>query len=242
MVTIEKANANLDRLRSNIYPGRGIVIGQCATSGAYVEVYWIMGRSENSRNRIFLQEQDGTVRTEVFDKNKPYDPALTIYNALRQHGVWHVVTNGAQTDTIVEALARGEAFKKGLEKWTYEPDAPNFTPRISGVLKISGANSWYALSALKCIAANPRRGTRQFFVYDEPLPGFGHCITTYAGDGNPLPAFDGEPLPVPIEGGLDQIAVTYWNALNADNRVALVARMIDPAANTSDTRIINRWK
>ncbi len=233
------ADANVQALRRNPYPGRGIVIGQTPDAARLVQVYWIMGRSENSRNRIFVQEGE-TVRTAPYDASKVKDPSLIIYNVVRVSGRRHVVTNGDQTDTIVDALEHGDTFEAGLFTRSFEPDAPNFTPRISGLVDLDDADHTYSLSVLKSADAEGTGCARQFFHYETATPGIGHCVTTYVGDGNPLPAFEGEPYALPLYDDIERTAEVYWDALNADNRVSMLVKFIDPDANTSDLRIVNK--
>jgi hypothetical protein len=240
MILQEIAVRNFDWLRSNPYPGRGIVIGQMKGKDDYVQIYWIMGRSGNSRNRIFVKDGSGFVRTEVFDKNQPYDPQLTIYFALKHAGPHHVVTNGRHTDAIIDVLNAGGSFERGLDAWQFESDPPNYTPRIAGVLEIVDQTGRYELSVLKSLTNDPRYSTKQYFRYPTPVPGIGHCITTYAGDGTPLPSFAGEPLPVPLEGDIERIANDYWNALNTDNKVALAVKTVNKNDHAFKIRIINK--
>lgn len=234
------ARQNFQRLAANPYPGRGIVIGKIKDADEFVQIYWIMGRSPNSRNRIFVKEESGFVRTEVFDKREPHDPSNIIYYALKHTGNDHVVTNGHQTDTIIEALAGGKTFEQGLDKWQFEPDPPNYTPRIAGRVQITGNTVRYSLACLKCQANDPKYSTRQYFHYETAVEGCGHLITTYSGDGNPLPAFSGEPVLVPLAADIGRIADEYWAALNADNRVALAVKTIKIRDNSFAVRIVNK--
>jgi len=236
----ETAQQNFHRLGANPYPGRGIVVGKIRDADEFVQIYWIMGRSGNSRNRIFVKEDTGFVRTEVFDKREPHDPSHTIYYALKHAGNNHVVTNGHHTDTITEALAGGKSFEQGLDKWQFEPDPPNYTPRIAGRVEITDSGARYTLACLKCLDNDPRYFTRQYFHYETAVDGCGHLITTYAGDGNPLPAFAGEPVLVPLAGDINRIADEYWACLNADNRVALVVKTINVRDHTFAIRICNK--
>ncbi len=229
---------NMEALRANVYPGRGIVIGQTPDGKNLVQVYWIMGRSENSRNRIFVAEGD-VVRTAPYDESKVKDPSLIIYNCVRTLGQAHIVSNGNQTDTIYDALAGSETFESALFTREFEPDDPNYTPRISGVVDLDGLHA-YKLSILKTIDNNPAQGVRHFYNYSTPIPGVGHFVATYSGDGNPLPAFDGEPQMVEIAGDIDAVLDCYWTALNDDNRVSLLVKFIDPATGETDVRIANK--
>ena len=230
----EQAVANLrERLHQNPYPGRGIVIGRDAVGG-WVQVYWIMGRSENSRNRIFVGEGD-LLRTQAADPAKVDDPSLIIYNAMRVCGRRYIVTNGAQTDDVYEAFATGRGFAESLDRWLHEPDAPNYTPRISGYLDLDTEQVW--LSILKVSPFDAEQSERHFFRFDSIGPGYGYAITTYAGDGNPLPSFSGTPYLLPLDGDPGN----FWQALDGDNRISLAVRRI-AADGTVETQITNRYK
>ena len=233
------AKANMAALRANVYPGRGIVIGQTPDAKHLVQVYWIMGRSENSRNRVFVADGD-LVRTAPFDESKVEDPSLIIYNCARPLGRAHIVSNGDQTDTICDALEGGGSFESALCTREFEPDAPNYTPRVSGIVDLDDELHAYKLAILKTIGNDPGRGARQFFCYENAVPGVGHFIATYSGDGKPLPAFDGEPQPVEIAGDIDAVLDTYWAALNEDNKVSLMVKFIDPTSGETDLRIANK--
>jgi IMP cyclohydrolase len=236
---LEEAMAgNLSALAANPYPGRGLIAGAEPAGKRFVQVYWIMGRSENSRNRVFKEFPDGSVRTEAHDPAKLSDPSLVIYAAARHFGKVWIVTNGNQTDTIETALKDGGSFESALMKREYEPDSPNFTPRISAIIDTSDAGEAYSLSILK---RGPAGGCdRAFWRYEKALAGLGHFISTYAGDGNPLPPFAGEPLPMPIpSGGPNAVAAFYWDRLDAANRVSLMARAIDPVTGEHETAIVN---
>ena len=232
-------NANMQALRANVYPGRGIVIGQTPDGSRMVQVYWIMGRSENSRNRIFVEEGE-VVRTAPFDESKVKDPSLIIYNCTRVAGKAHIVTNGDQTDTIFDALGKGGSFQSALETRTFEPDEPNFTPRISGIVDLGDASCAYRLGILKTVGNDAERPVRQYFSYGAAIPGAGHFIATYSGDGKPLPSFAGEPQLLEIPGDIDAARDLYWNALNEDNRVSLLVKFIDPASGSSEVRLVNK--
>jgi hypothetical protein len=236
----ETAERNASQLQANAYPGRGIVIGLTPDGTRYTQVYWIMGRSENSRNRIFVREDNGFVRTEAKDPAKLTDPSLIIYYPVRHIGQAHIVTNGDQTDTIYEALKKGETFEQALSTRTYEPDAPNYTPRISGLVDLNDPNAAYKLSILKTNANDPAQTLRQYFHYEQGIAGFGHCIHTYAGDGNPLPSFSGEPVLMPLFDGLRETADFYWSRLNAENKISLLVKTIDKASGKTDMVIYNK--
>ena len=224
-------------LRINPYPGRGIVLGSSPDGSKSVIAYFIMGRSENSRNRIF--EIDGRgIRTKAFDESKMVDPSLIIYAPVRVCGDVTIVTNGDQTDTIYDALEAGKTFEEALRSRTFEPDAPNFTPRISGVVEPKADR--YRLSILKSADGDPASTRRYFFDYDAPRPGEGHFIHTYQQDGNPLPSFEGEPVPVTIEGDLETFSWTVWDNLNADNKVSLFTRSIDLETGAVTSLLFNK--
>ena len=233
------AAANMQALSENPYPGRGIVIGLTPDAHHYVQVYWIMGRSENSRNRTFVREGDA-VRTSPHDASKVKDPSLIIYHCVRTRDHWHIISNGDQTDTIVDALERGDGFEAALFTRTFEPDAPNSTPRISGLVDLDDPYHAYALAVIKSASGDGEHCTRQFFHYETAIPGIGHCVTTYMGDGNPLPAFEGEPYVLPLDDDIDRVAETYWAALNEANRISLLAKFIDARTGSTDLRIINK--
>jgi len=228
------AKANLHNLSVNAYPGRGLIVGRAET-GEIAMVYWIMGRSPNSRNRVFVA-QGGKVSTEFADPSKGGDPALVIYNAMLEypHDGFYAVSNGAQTDAII---GRGSEV---LLEWEYEPDAPNFTPRISATVSMS-----IKLSVVLTLLRKSPWGEaceRHFYRYSHLEPGYGHCLTTYAGDSAlALPAFRGEPLLVPLEGAIDEVASAYWEALNEENRVSLAVKFVG-ARGKSRVRLINRYE
>ena len=224
-------------LANHPYPGRGIMLGRSADNKKAVIVYFIMGRSVNSRNRVFETTPDG-IRTKAFDESKMTDPSLIIYHPVRVVGDTTIVTNGDQTDTIRDGLLAGEVFAQSLRKRTFEPDAPNFTPRISGILHGNGS---YALSILKSADGNPASTRRQFFGYEEPLAGQGHFIHTYQENADPLPAFAGEPRQVAVTApDAATLAKEVWENLNEDNKVSLFVRYIDLETQEADTVIINK--
>ncbi len=223
-------------LKSNAYPGRGIILGRCACGSSAVAAYWIMGRSENSRNRIFEAVEDG-IRTRAFDESKMTDPSLIIYHPVRQVGDKLIVTNGDQTDTIRDALLDGHCYRHALQTRTFEPDAPNYTPRISGVLLKNGD---YKLSILKSNNGDPDSCLRYFFEYSDPKPGEGRYISTYLGDGDPLPSFEGEPKAVKLEGNIDEFGEMLWNALNEDNKVSLFVSYTNLETGAAESRIYNK--
>ena len=231
-------NLNLNELlSSNSYPGRGILLGRSADNKKAVMAYFIMGRSVNSRNRIFAETEDG-IRTRAFDESKMTDPSLIIYHPVRTVGDTTIVANGDQSDTIRDGLLSGEVFAQSLRGRTFEPDAPNYTPRISGILHGDGS---YALSILKSADGDPASCRRQFFGYEDPLAGQAHFIHTYQCDGDPLPAFEGEPRQVAISApDAETLAQELWKNLNEDNKVSLFVRYIDLQTRESETVIINK--
>ncbi len=225
-------------LKRNPYPGRGIVLGRSAGGEKAVVAYFIMGRSENSRNRVFEATADG-IRTRAFDESKMTDPSLIIYHPVRLlEGGLLVVTNGDQTDTIQENIAQGHCYRHALNTRTFEPDGPNWTPRISGVMKPDGS---YNLSILKSLDGDPACCCRYFFEYDAPIPGVGHFIHTYRGDGDPLPSFEGEPRRVALgDDSARELADRIWAALDGENKVSLFVRTIDLESGQRDDCIINK--
>ena len=226
------------QLRSNSYPGRGIVIGRSADDKSAVIAYFIMGRSENSRNRIFSETEDG-IRTEAFDPSKMVDPSLIIYHPVRVYEGATIVTNGDQTDTVRDGLSAGKSYIEALRTRQFEPDGPNYTPRISAVVEPNGA---YELSILKSFNGDPNFCNRYFFEYDGVPAGFGHFIHTYMGDGNPLPSFEGEPELVSIPSNTAQeFANLLWSSLNEENKVSLFVRAIDLASGDYEDVILNKY-
>ncbi len=227
-------------LKSNSYPGRGIVLGRSQDDQFGVVAYFIMGRSENSRNRIFAATEDG-IRTEAFDPSKMTDPSLIIYHPVRvaadEEGKTTIVTNGDQTDTIRDFMVEGESYVEALNTREFEPDGPNYTPRISGVLYPSGS---YMLSILKSLDGDPACCVRNYFTYDAPKAGQGHFIHTYESDGNPLPSFVGEPRAVAVAGNLDEFTRMVWESLNEDNKVSLYTAFVNLETGEMETRIVNK--
>ncbi len=226
-------------LSSVTYPGRGIIIGRTPDGTHAVIAYFIMGRSENSRNRVFVTEGEG-IRTEAFDPSKLEDPSLIIYAPVRVLGNKTIVTNGDQTDTIYDLMKDGLTFEQALRTREFEPDAPNFTPRISGVLYFENNDFSFDMSILKSNNGCPDCCNRYTFSYDNPAPGEGRYIHTYMGDGNPLPSYEGEPTLVEVPDDMDEFCETVWNNLNEDNKVSLFVRYINIADMTYETRIINK--
>lgn len=245
-----QAQANLFALGQNPYPGRGFVVGLDGAGENLVQVYWIMGRSENSRNRIFGHEGTGCLFTEAADPSKVKDPSLIIYNAMgeiRSIGArYAVVSNGQQTDAVLDGLCKSIGPHRSLLTYQYEPDAPNFTPRITAVSYwAETASALYESGAEIVLLRKGHGGNKQscdrfLFTYGALEPGLGYCLTTYSGDGSPLPSFYGEPLLMPLEGGMEQLANTYWYSLNEENRVSLAVKFI-PREGPSKVHIINKY-
>ena len=226
------------RLAGNPYAGRGIVAGRSADGQKAVFAYFIMGRSENSRNRVFVRTADG-IRTEAFDPSKLSDPSLILYAPVRRCGRHIVVTNGDQTDTICEYLFQGRSFAEALDTRCFEPDAPNFTPRVSALLTFGVGEFSYQMSILKSADAGGSACVRETFSYPA-LPGLGHFLHTYVSDGSPLPSFWGEPERVVIPDRIDELTPALWNALHAENRIALYVSYTDLATGAEETRLINK--
>ena len=235
---MDKANiATL--LNTNAYPGRGIIIGRSRDGKSAVTAYFIMGRSVNSRNRVFVTEGEG-IRTQAFDPSKLEDPSLIIYAPVRVLGNTTIVTNGDQTDTVYDGMKEGKTFEESLRCRKYEPDGPNFTPRISGIMNIENGSYDYAMSILKSDNGDPDCCNRYTFTYDNPKAGEGRFIHTYMQDGSPLPSFEGEPEWIDIEGDIDEFTSMLWDNLNEENKVSLFVRFIDIATKETETRIINK--
>ncbi len=227
-----------DLVGSDPYVGRGIVIGKSADGKKAVSAYFIMGRSANSRNRVFQLEGE-TVWTAPFDPSKVEDPSLIIYAAVRAHENKLIVTNGDQTDTVYEFLKKGEGFEAALETREFEPDRPNFTPRISGMLTFDNGDFTYKMSILKSEDAEGTACGRYTYAYT-PLAGLGHFIHTYAGDGNPLPTFCGEPERAAIPDDIDEFTDAIWNALNEENKISLYVRYTDLSDGSYTYRLKNK--
>ena len=230
-----------NELNSNTYPGRGIVIGKTKDVKKAVTAYFIMGRSNNSRNRVFVEEGEG-IRTQAFDPSKLEDPSLIIYAPVRVLGNKIIVTNGDQTDTIYEGMDKQLTFEQSLRTREFEPDAPNYTPRISGIMHVENGKYNYAMSILKSNNGNPKACNRYTFAYENPVAGEGHFIHTYMHDGNPVPSFEGEPKLVEINGDIDEFTNMVWTNLNEDNKVSLFVRFIDIETGEYETRIVNKNK
>ncbi|QYR23500.1 IMP cyclohydrolase [Paenibacillus sp. sptzw28] len=234
----EILQANKEKLQANSYPGRGIIIGMTPSGEHYVQVYWIMGRSENSRNRIFELEGD-FVKNKAYDEAKMTDPSLIIYYPLKSTSGMHIITNGDQTDTIYNGLNDNETFESSLFKREYEPDPPHFTPRISGI--INTEQRGYKLSILKSAQGRPQVCVRNFYSYNAFIPGEGHCIHTYDGELNGrLISFNGEPFILPLFDGLQEVKEYYWNLLNPANRISLLVKFIRTTDCETSITIVNK--
>ena len=233
MVSIEQ------ELKGNSYPGRGIILGKTPDGKKAVAAYFIMGRSENSRNRIFVEDGEG-IRTQAFDPSKMTDPSLVIYAPVRVLGNKTIVTNGDQTDTIYEGMDKQLTFEQSLRSREFEPDAPNYTPRISGIMHIENGTYNYAMSILKSNNGSPEGCCRYTFAYENQAAGEGHFIHTYMGDGNPLPSYEGEPKLIGVLDDMEEFAQMLWNSLNEDNKVSLFVRYIDIETGNYETKIINK--
>lgn len=226
-------------LKNNAYPGRGIVIGKSKDGKKAVTAYFIMGRSSNSRNRVFVEDGEG-IRTQAFDPSKLEDPSLIIYAPVRVLGNKTIVTNGDQTDTIYEGMDQQLTFEQSLRSREFEPDGPNFTPRISGVMHIENGNFSYAMSILKSNNGNGAACNRYTYAYENPIAGEGRFIHTYMHDGNPLPSFEGEPKWVEIPDDMEAFTNMLWNSLNEENKVSLFVRYIDIETGKYETKIVNK--
>ena len=235
---IYRINTPEELLENNVYPGRGIIIGKTPDGSKAVTAYFIMGRSENSRNRIFT-EKNGEVFTEPFDASKVQDPSLIIYAAIRSLDNQLIVTNGDQTDTVYDGLKAGKTFSEALESRCFEPDAPNFTPHISGMLTFADGGFTYQMSILKSADAEGSDCNRYTFSY-APKNGLGHFLHTYVCDGNPIPTFQGEPERIAVADDIDEMTDRLWNALNKDNKISLYVRYVDLKSGKAENRLINK--
>jgi IMP cyclohydrolase len=227
---------NLRRLEANPYPGRGIVLGRSADGASLLQVYWIMGRSANSRNRLFVAA-GGRLRTEPLDAAGLEHPELVIYTAMDVLDGQHVVTNGDHTETVIQALRAGRDYRAALRTRAHEPDPPHHTPRIAGGIRAAEGDAWLAI--IKADPGDPARSVRQFFEYEALAPGRGWFLSTYAGDGNPLPPFAGEPLLLPLAGSAQDLLAALWGRLNAQNRVAMAVKSIEAATGRAALHIVN---
>lgn len=233
------AENNAERLRNNSYPGRGIVLGVNKAYDKFIQVYWIMGRSENSRNRIFVEE-NGFVRTKAFDDSKLSDPSLIIYYPLKAIENFHIISNGDQTDTVYDYLKMGKTLEQALMTREFEPDAPNYTPRITGLIELGGKNA-YTISILKTQEGTSNTSIRNFYNYEKAIPGLGHCIHTYDTDGDVLPSFKGEPYLMPLLDSAQDTLDEYWKLLNESNRISLLVKSIELKTGKVEIKIKNRY-
>ncbi len=226
---------------ANRYPGRGIIVGKTADGKRAFFAYFIMGRSANSRNRVFAEYGD-EVRTEPYDASKVVDPSLILYSPVKTAGQDVIVTNGDQTETIAQSLAAGHCFRHALMRRTFEPDAPNYTPRISAILHLGkrAADYSYEMSILKCADGKGKKCNRYFFCY-EPESGTGHYLHTYEGDGSPLPSFEGEPARVKLQNGLRTMAEEIWESLDEENKISLYCRAVDLKTGEAESVLFNKY-
>ena len=239
-MSLEKISFDNEKeIQQNKYPGRGIVIGLTPDGRNYVQIYWIMGRSENSRNRIF-EAEGSSVKTKAFDVSKLEDPSLIIYYPIKVVNEYHIVSNGDQTDTIYEYIKNGKTFEEALATREFEPDSPNYTPRISGYVNCNTEKSSYGLSILKTIENNKEFCQRNYFYYNDFIRGFGHCIHTYSEDGNPIPSFTGEPFLVNLHNGIKDNAEYFWKLLNEENKISLLVKYINVEDKKVEINIINK--
>jgi Archaeal IMP cyclohydrolase len=230
---------NIKKLQENEYPGRGIVIGMSPDGKKYIQLYWIMGRSENSRNRVF-EVKENFVRTKAFDESKMTDPSLIIYDPIKSIKDYHIVGNGNQTDTIYDYIINGDTFENALNTREFEPDCPNYTPRISGIIDLSKEKASCALSILKSLNGDDSICQRNYYHYSSFLKGYGHCIHTYKEDGSPIPSFKGEPFIVKLYDDINKNAEHFWNVLNDNNKISLLVKYIDVMSKETEIKIINR--
>lgn len=228
-----------ETLKNNSYPGRGIIIGKTPDGKKAATAYFIMGRSENSRNRVFVEDGEG-IRTEAYDPSKLEDPSLIIYAPVRVLGNKTIVTNGDQTDTIFDQMDKQMTFEQSLRCREFEPDGPNYTPRISGIMHIEGGSYNYAMSILKSNNGNPAACNRYTFAFSDPVAGEARFIHTYMNDANPLPSFEGEPELVDILDDIDEYTKLVWENLNEANKVSLFVRYINIEDGSYETRIVNK--
>lgn len=230
---------NEKQILQNKYPGRGIIIGMTPDGKNYIQIYWIMGRSINSRNRIF-EVEGSSIKTKAFDEAKMEDPSLIIYYPIKSIDDYHIVGNGDQTNTIYQYIKNGKTFESALNTRKFEPDPPNFTPRISGFIDLSTEKASYGMSILKSINNNQEFCQRGYFYFSDFIEGFGHCIHTYKEDGNPIPSFDREPFIVKLYDNIEDNAEHFWDLLNAENKISLVVKYIGTADKKIEYKIINK--
>lgn len=234
---------NIDsELQSKPYHGRGIIIGKTPSAKHIGIAYFIMGRSDNSRNRVFSNENgEDNLITKAFDESKMTDPSLVIYSFMRQYNDTTIVTNGDQTDTVYEFLKEGKTFEQALRTRTFEPDPPILTPRISGIIERKNGEFSYKMSILKSANGDDSSARKYFFEYESPQAGVGHFIHTYQGEGDVPASFDGEPKQVQMTDNIDEFANTVWNSLNSDNKISLCVRYIDVATGECQTKLVNKY-
>lgn len=239
-MSLEKiALCNKEKILQNKYPGRGIVIGLTPDERNYVQVYWIMGRSQNSRNRIF-EIEGSSIKTKAFDVQKLENPSLIIYYPIKVVKNYHIVSNGDQTDTIYEYIDNGKTFQDALNTREFEPDFPNYTPRISGYIDGNQEKATYGLSILKTIESNKELCQRSYFYYSNFIKGFGHCIHTYKEEGNPISSFDGEPFVINLQNDINDNAEYFWNLLNEENKISLLVKYINVYDKKVEFKIVNK--
>ena len=232
---------NMDALRASRYPGRGIIIGQTPDARHYVQIYWIMGRSAGSRNRVFIADGH-TVRTRALDESALENPALVVYRPVRALNGCHIVSNGDHTDTIFDAIRHGGTFESALNTRTFEPDPPILTPRIAGLVDLEDRCVAYKLAILKAVGRSGDFAARHYFNYETGIPGVGHCVTTYRDDGDPPPPFSGEPYAVDLHDRIETTRDHYWDALNRENRVSLLVKFIHVTSGKTDLSIVNKYQ
>jgi hypothetical protein len=233
------ASQNETYLGQNKYPGRGIIIGETPSEEYLVQIYWIMGRSKNSRNRLFVIEND-FVKTEIFDENIEGDRSLIIYYPIKSINNFHIISNGDQTETIYNFINNNKSFKNALDTKEFESDPPNYTPRISGFIDLRSENSSYGLSVLKTIDHQKESCQRNYFYYNKFIKGFGHCIHTYNDDGNPIPSFSKEPYLIKLYEDIDDNIKYIWDLLNTDNKVSVLVKYISKETKQTILKIINK--
>ena len=242
MSATETASANFQsHVAGNPYPGRGLILGKSANGESWLQVYWIMGRSPNSRNRQFSLA-GSTLRTEPFDPSKVEDPSLIIYEAMLELPGKILVSNGDQTRTLCDGLAAGKSMKCALASREREPDAPNYTPRITGMFDFTGETVEIGLSILKANKIDPAHTDRHYFFPAEPSKGLGYGLTTYMGDGNPLPTFSGDPLLLPLAATAEETLELYWKALDEDNKISLAVKEIALDGRSSRVVMKNKYQ
>lgn len=232
------ATANKASFGKKRYPGRGMVIGLSSDSSKIFQIYWTMGRSENSRNRVFIQEKEN-IKNQLFRDDVDADTSLIIYYPMKSFNQVHIVSNGDQTETIFDYLTAGRTVVDALNSRTFEPDPPNFTPRITGIVYLN-PDVRYELSIMKSIGNDERYRQFSSYSYDNPIPGFGHCLTTYVDDGVPLPSFAGEPLLLEINDDLKSNIESFWNQLDSDNRISICGKAIDTKSGKMEIALLNK--